>query len=364
MPEPDRHASLRETPAPQTLIAMWKARFEASPLDATKDFREALGKWFSSEGKDFPWRRTRDPYAVLVSEMMLQQTRIMTVLGKGYFTRFLDGFPDVHALAAADDTSLLKAWEGLGYYRRARMLREAAAAVISTHGGVFPEDESALLSLPGIGPYTAAALLSFAFGKPSALVDGNVSRVLSRLMDDNAPIDLPKTQKRHRQWALAFCDPENPRRHHYAMMELGQTICRPGSPLCEVCPVARFCKTSAPENLPVKKKRAAITEIIEHAIWMRDADGRILLHRESGSRRTGLWKLPLRPAQTCAALKLILKESYPITRYKVTLNIHQELVSGNQLADEGDEWIEPGRLASLPMAAPFRRAVTQLLSDF
>jgi A/G-specific adenine glycosylase len=345
-------------------MGMLKARFEGSPLDATEEFRAVLGEWFSSEGKDFPWRRTRDPYAVLVSEMMLQQTRIMTVLGKGYFTRFLDGFPDVHALAAADDTSLLKAWEGLGYYRRARMLREAAAAVISTHGGVFPEDESALLSLPGIGPYTAAALLSFAFGKPSALVDGNVSRVLSRLMDDNAPIDLPKTQKRHRQWALAFCDPENPRRHHYAMMELGQTICRPGSPLCEVCPVARFCKTSAPENLPVKKKRAAITEIIEHAIWMRDADGRILLHRESGSRRTGLWKLPLRPAQTCAALKLILKESYPITRYKVTLNIHQELVSGNQLAGEGDEWIEPGRLASLPMAAPFRRAVTQLLSDF
>jgi A/G-specific adenine glycosylase len=345
-------------------MGMLKARFEGSPLDATEEFRAVLGEWFSSEGKDFPWRRTRDPYAILVSEMMLQQTRVATVLGKGYFTRFLEKFPDIHALAAADDTSLLKAWEGLGYYRRARMLRDAATAVAANHGGIFPEDGSALLALPGIGPYTAAALLSFAFGKPSSLVDGNVSRVLSRLMDDDAPIDLPKTQKRHREWALALCDPEDPRRHHYAMMELGQTICRPGTPLCEACPVARFCKTSAPENLPVKKKRAAITEISEHAIWMRDDEGRILLHRESGSRRTGLWKLPLRTEQTCAPLKLILRESYPITRYKVTLNIHEAAGDGGHHAGQGDEWIEPDRLASLPMAAPFRRAVTQLLSDF
>jgi len=183
-------------------------------------------------------------------------------------------------------------------------------------------------------------------------------------MDDDTPIELPKTQKRHREWALALCDPENPRRHHYAMMELGQTICRPGTPLCEACPVARFCKTSAPETLPVKKKRAPMTEISEHAIWMRDGEGRILLHRESGNRRTGLWKLPLRTEETCAPLKLILRESYPITRYKVTLNIHEAAGDGNHHAGEGDEWIEAERLASLPMAAPFRRAVTQLLSDF
>ncbi len=341
-------------------MALLKPRYEVSPLETPEDFRKALGDWFSAEGKDYPWRRTRDPYAVLVSEMMLQQTRVAHVLGKGYFTQFLETFPDVHSLAAADDSRLLKAWEGLGYYRRARMLRESAAAVVSRHGGGFPDDEAALLALPGIGPYTAAALLSFAFGKPSALVDGNVHRLLSRLLDDATPIDSSATRKRHTDWARALCDPENPRRHNYAMMELGQTVCRPGAPRCEICPVARFCKAKEPQDLPVKKKRAAITEITEHAIWMRDAEGRVLLHRESGSRRNGLWKLPLRSAQECAASNLIFPDTYTITRYKVTLNIHE---GTGQQPGEGDEWIAPDELPSIPMAAPFRRALVRLLAD-
>jgi A/G-specific adenine glycosylase len=293
--------------------------------------------------------------------MMLQQTRVAHVLGKGYFTRFLEAFPDVKSLAAADDSRLLKAWEGLGYYRRARMLRATAAAVVGKHGGDFPDDEDALLSLPGIGAYTAAALLSFAFGKPSALVDGNVHRLLSRLMDDATPIDSTATRKRHKDWARALCDPENPRRHHYAMMELGQTICRPGIPRCEVCPVAKFCEAREPQDLPVKKKRASITEITEHAIWIRDPEGRILLHRESGSRRNGLWKLPLRPQQECLAAKPLFTDTYTITRYKVTLHIHEG--TGNE-RKQGDEWVAQDELASLPMAAPFRRAVVRLLADF
>jgi A/G-specific adenine glycosylase len=342
-------------------MALLKPRFESSPFEATDDFRNILGGWFSAEGKDFPWRRTRDPYAVLVSEMMLQQTRVAHVLGKGYFTRFLEAFPDVESLASADDSRLLKAWEGLGYYRRARMLRATAAAVLKEHGGVFPDDEAALLALPGIGPYTAAALLSFAFGKPSALVDGNVHRLLSRLMDDAAPIDVTATRKRHTDWARALCDPENPRRHHYAMMELGQTICRPGVPRCEACPVAKFCKATEPQELPVKKKRTVVTEISEHAIWLCDAEGRVLLHRESGSRRHGLWKLPLRPEQECAVSKRIFSDVYTITRYKVALHIHE---GAGHLPVGGDEWISRDELAAIPMAAPFRRAIVRLLADF
>jgi A/G-specific adenine glycosylase len=341
-------------------MALLKPRSERSPLDAPDDFRKALGEWFSGEGKDYPWRRTRDPYAILVSEMMLQQTRVAHVLGKGYFTRFLEAFPDVKSLAAADDSRLLKAWEGLGYYRRARMLRATAAAVLNDHRGIFPDDEAALLALPGIGPYTAAALLSFAFGKPSALVDGNVHRLLSRLMDDAAPIDSSATRKRHTEWARALCDPENPRRHNYAMMELGQTICRPGVPRCEVCPVAKFCKAREPQELPLKKRRAAITEISEHAIWMQDAEGRVLLHRESGSRRNGLWKLPLRQPQECAASKLVFSDIYTITRYKVSLHIHE---GTGHFPAAGDEWIPRDELASIPMAAPFRRAILRLLAD-
>lgn len=342
-------------------MAVLKPRCETSPLAAPDEFRRALGDWFSDVGKDFPWRRTRDPYAVLVSEMMLQQTRVAHVLGKGYFTRFLEAFPDVGSLAAAEDSHLLKAWEGLGYYRRARMLRAAAAAVVSEHGGVFPEDEAALLALPGIGPYTAAALLSFAFGKPSALVDGNVHRLLSRLMDDATPIDSTAARKRHTDWARSLCDPENPRRHNYAMMELGQTICRPGVPRCELCPVAKFCAAKHPQELPVKKRRAEITQIAEHAIWMRDNKDCILLHRESGSRRNGLWKLPLRSEEECAVGKLLFSETYTITRYKVTLNIY---ATGSNKCGEGDEWISLDQFASLPMAAPFRRAVVRLLADF
>lgn len=361
MPESDRHPANRETLASQTLMSFLKPRFEVSPSDAPEDFRKALGDWFSEEGKDFPWRRTSDPYAVLVSEMMLQQTRVAHVLGKGYYTRFLEVYPDVRSLALADDNQLLKAWEGLGYYRRARLLREAATAVVEKHGGIFPEDEASLLALPGIGPYTAAALLSFAFGKPSALVDGNVHRLLSRLMDDATSIDSTATRKRHTEWARALCDPENPRRHHYAMMELGQTICRQGIPRCEICPVAKFCKAKEPQILPVKKARAEILEITEHAIWARDPEGRILLHRESGSRRNGLWKLPLRPVEECASTKLIFSDTYTITRYKVTLHIYKaEMI----IDGEGDEWIAFDQLPSLPMATPFRRAVVRLLSDF
>lgn len=342
-------------------MAATKPRFKESPLEAPDAFRSALGKWFSRDGKDFPWRRTSDPYAILVSEMMLQQTRIGTVLGKGYFTRFMAAFPDVASLAAADDTSLLKAWEGLGYYRRARMLRAAAASVLEIHGGTFPQEENELLALPGIGPYTAAALLSFSFGKPSALVDGNVSRVLSRLMDDPAPIDSTAAIKRHRQWALSLCDPDNPRNHNYAMMELGQTVCRPGVPLCEMCPVSRFCKAREPEKLPVKKKAPAVTEITEHAIWAQDTEGRILLHCESGSRRKGLWKLPLRSADSCTSYPLLFETTYPITRYKVHLKIHG---AGSAHPGEGEEWITPGRLPSLPLAAPFRRALERLLREY
>jgi len=341
-------------------MSLVKGKFLASPLNDVAAFRHALGQWFAREGKDYPWRRTRDPYAILVSEMMLQQTRLGTVLGKGYYHRFLETFPTLASLAKADDPSLLKAWEGLGYYRRARMLRATAQAIIEKHAGVFPSEEAELLALPGIGHYTSAALLSFAFGKSSALVDGNVSRVLARLMDDGSCIDAPATQKLHRQWALALCDPQEPARHNHAMMELGQSICRNGSPLCELCPVQAFCKTQKPENLPKRKKRAEITQITEHAIWAKNSQGQILLHEESGSRRKGLWKLPLRTEQECTALPVILSSSYSITRYKVSLHIHQ----ANEIeVQAGDAWIHEDQLGELAMAAPFRKALEKLLSE-
>ncbi|WP_411826224.1 A/G-specific adenine glycosylase [Luteolibacter sp. AS25] len=343
-------------------MTLLKPRFSIPAQENRAAFRSALGSWFAKNGKDYPWRRTKDPYAILVSEMMLQQTRLATVLDKGYYTRFLQKFPTSRSLAAAEDQNLLKAWEGLGYYRRARMLRSAAQAVEEKFNGIFPDTERELLALPGIGPYTVAALLSFAFDKPSGLVDGNVSRVLSRITDDHTPIDSTPTIRAHRQLAHDLCDPNQPRNHNYAMMELGQTICRPGVPHCEICPISGFCKTQEPSILPVKKPRAKTTKVSEHAIWATDPQNRILLHKEAGERRTGLWKLPIRTEVECEGLEAITVETYPITRYIVTLTVYQASEESSATPLDGDQWIPIEDLDSLPLAAPFRRAIEHLLS--
>ncbi len=161
------------------------------PSVEAADFARSLIDWFRREGRDYPWRRTRDPYAILVSEIMLQQTQIATVLGRGYYDRWFGTFPDVGSLAAAPEDALLKAWEGLGYYNRVRNLQRAARAVIDDHGGRFPDTVEGLLTLPGVGRYTAGAVASFAFDLPAPLVDGNVARVFSRLGDLRDPGNVP-----------------------------------------------------------------------------------------------------------------------------------------------------------------------------
>ena len=341
-----------------------KPRCETGVLDDPAAFRAALARWFSRHGKEYPWRRTRDPHAVLISEVMLQQTQIATVLGKGYFTRFLAAFPDLRSLAAADDAALLKVWEGLGYYRRARMLREAARAVLADHGGVFPRELDLLMKLPGIGRYTAGALRAFAWNVPAVLVDGNVSRVLARLLDFSDPVDDAAGIRRIWNHAAVLADPARPRIYHAALMELGQFICRPGLPDCLQCPVARFCRTDQPERLPVKQRKIPITRVDEHALWMRDAQGCLLLHHEGGKRRTGLWKLPVREAAEIAHLTVLAELRYSITRYRVTLRVHDAGTPGPRFLPSGAEsWRDPDELATLAMAAPFRRVIEKLLEN-
>ena len=327
-------------------------------------FRLALARWFAKSGKDYPWRRTVDPYSILVSEVMLQQTQIATVLGKGYYTRFLAAFPDLRSLAGADDAAMLKAWEGLGYYRRVRMLRETARAVLTDHREVFPHDLEDLRKLPGVGPYTAGALRAFAFDLPAVLVDGNVMRVIARLMDFADPVDDAAGTRRILAWAESLADPKRPRIYHAALMELGQTICRPGVPDCLQCPVARFCRTDQPERLPVKQRKIPITRVDEHALWMRDAQGCLLLHHEGGKRRTGLWKLPVREAAEIAHLTVLAELRYSITRYRVTLRVHDAGTPGPRFLPSGAEsWRDPDELATLAMAAPFRRVIEKLLEN-
>lgn len=350
-------------PADPDSTERWdKPRALHHPLEATESFRHALGAWFDEAGRDYPWRRTHDPYPVWVSEVMLQQTQIATVLKKNYFGRFLDAFPGVRQLAAAEDEPLLKAWEGLGYYRRARMMRSTAQALVERHDGRFPSELAKLLALPGIGRYTAGAIRAFAFGLPAVLLDGNAIRVLSRLLDVHQPVDQTRPLQQFWQWAELLADPTHPRRYHAGLMELGQRICKPNQPDCLACPVSAFCHTRQPEMLPIKTQKPAATPIEEHALWAVQADGSILLHQESGSRRTGLWKLPLRESADLTHLPKRGEFRYTITRYRVTVHVHDAsaaLKSLNLLP--GDHWISQAEWSSLPVAAPFRRAIATLL---
>ncbi|MBL9129575.1 MAG: A/G-specific adenine glycosylase [Verrucomicrobiaceae bacterium] len=324
---------------------------------------EALVAWFREHGRDYPWRRTHDPYAVLVSEIMLQQTQIPTVLDRGYYSRWLAQFPDWKTLADAGENAVLKAWEGLGYYRRARHLHKLAKVVMEKHGGVFPEDPAVILSLPGIGPYTAGAVASFAFGQAQPIVDGNVARVLARVHNDATPVD--STAGRDLLWKRAkelVQATDDPRVLNSALMELGQTHCRPARPACEVCPVRAQCRATEPESLPVKSARIEITPVTERVIFWRTKEG-VLLEKETGSRRTGLWKLPALPSHLHdSPPPVLMKSHYGITRYKVTLWVH-EAPSGDFNRPESHQVISHADILTIPMPSPYRRALNALLES-
>ena len=206
------------------------------PIPWAPTFQALLLAWFRASGRDYPWRRTRDPYAILVSEVMLQQTQIATVLGLGYYQRWMAALPDLAALAAASEPEILRLWEGLGYYSRARNLQKTAQAVLALPNAAFPSSPAELRALPGIGPYTAAALASFAWNLPAPLVDGNVARVLARLFACDDPIDRPPMQAQLWAWADALLCRAEPRLYNSALMELGQRFCTPRAPACLLCP--------------------------------------------------------------------------------------------------------------------------------
>jgi A/G-specific adenine glycosylase len=242
------------------------------------------------------------------------------------------------------------------------MLRETARAVIAGHGGGFPIETEALMLLPGVGRYTAGALRAFAFDLPSAVVDGNVARVLARVMDFTDPVDDTAGIKQLWAWAEILADPERSRIYNSALMELGQTVCRPGVPDCLSCPVAEFCKTRHPETLPLKRQKTTITAVDEHALWVRDSGGRLLLHREAAKRREGLWKLPTREPAEISGLPVLTEQRYTITRYRVTLRVHDG--AGRNFQPAADEsWLDAGQIHALAMPSPFRRVIERLLEE-
>jgi A/G-specific adenine glycosylase len=255
----------------------------------------ALGAWFDASARDLPWRRHRTPYAVWVSEVMLQQTRVETVVP--YYERFLRRFPDVGALAAAHLDDVLHLWSGLGYYRRARQLHAAAREVTERYGGAFPREAILLRALPGVGAYTAGAIASLAYGAREPLVDGNVARVLARVEGIEEPIKSPGAVKH--LWALAglLVPEDRPGRFNEALMELGATVCLPRGPRCEACPLASFCRAHAAGRealLPVLAAKRAVPEVRAVAAVLFDARGRVLFaRRQEDGLFGGLWEPPM-----------------------------------------------------------------------
>src|SRR5690349_14398546 len=241
-------------------------------------FRKQLLTWFRQFQRDLPWRRTRDPYCVWLSEIMLQQTRVAAVIP--YYERFLERFPNLQTLAAAPEEEVLRLWSGLGYYSRAWNLHKAAQKIVAEHGGKFPSRLEDVLALPGIGNYTAAAILSIAFGQKQAVLDGNVARVLARLGVIRGDLRESARWQELQKCADAYLAPTSPGDWNQAMMELGATLCSPKSPQCLLCPVTQFCegrKLGIAEVLPEKgKKRATMGIRLAAAIFV-DENGRTLL---------------------------------------------------------------------------------------
>jgi A/G-specific adenine glycosylase len=241
-------------------------------------FRKQLLGWFRQFQRDLPWRRTKDPYRIWLSEIMLQQTRVAAVIP--YYERFLQRFPDVHTLATAPQEEVLRVWSGLGYYSRARNLQKAAQQIVAKHGGQFPTRLDDALALPGIGNYTAAAILSIAFGEKRAVLDGNVARVLARLGAIHGDLRESQRWQQLQKTADRLLEPKCPGDWNQAVMEIGATLCTPKSPQCLLCPVAQFCegrKLGIAESLPEKRKKRATVQVTLAAAVFVDEKGQTLL---------------------------------------------------------------------------------------
>jgi A/G-specific adenine glycosylase len=280
-------------------------------------FRNELLQWFRQFQRDLPWRRTKDPYRIWISEIMLQQTRVAAVIP--YYERFLERFPDIRSLAEAPLEEVLRLWSGLGYYSRARNLQKAAQRVVALHGGQLPQSEDAVHALAGVGSYTGAAIRSIAFGAQAAVLDGNVARVLARLGAIGGDLRESKRWRSLQMTAGELLDPGAPGNWNQAMMELGATVCTPRAPRCLLCPVAKFCsakRLGSAESFPEKRKKRDAVRIVLAAAVLQDSRGRTLLlppptrpdgKPDAGDVPTlvsGMWHFPTVAAEKDAVTEL------------------------------------------------------------
>jgi len=299
-------------------------------------FRRKLLRWYSQNKRDLPWRKTRDPYRIWISEIMLQQTRVAAVVE--HYQEFLRRFPTVRKLAAAREASVLAAWSGLGYYRRARNLHVAAKRIVHQHAGILPTGANKWRELPGIGRYTAAAIASIAFAEPVAVLDGNVERVVHRIAGT--------LQTKTEAWSSAqrLLDPGSPGDFNQAMMELGATVCLPRDPHCPLCPIRKFCRTQGIGSLR-STKPALQKHAIAYALDTRAGSVRMVRRSLRVGLMPGMWELPqVRPHKSHAIL-FSLAHSITTSRFAVTV------VSG---AARG-RWVPVARLKALPLTGLARK---------
>ncbi len=319
-----------------------------APVERNR-FRTCLLRWYRRHRRPLPWRQTSDPYCIWISEVMLQQTRVAAVLE--HYRAFLQRFPDVPRLAAAPLSEVLAAWSGLGYYRRARSLHAAAREIMQKHGGRLPTKLEQLLLLPGFGRYTAAAVASIAFAQPEAVLDGNVERVLRRLLGTS-------DANTKSLWAAAelLLSRRVPGDFNQAMMELGATVCLPAGPNCSVCPVKRWCATRG--KLPARRQPLRTSR--EIAVLLARSRGHVLLRRrpESASVMPGLWELPELDKNLhfdSSAEVLTVRHAIMNTAYVVTV------IAGRAPRATEAQWVPYSRIFELPLTGLARKVLSRML---
>jgi len=269
-------------------------QWETWDEEKIKTFQETFLTWYHKEKRNLPWRATNDPYAIWISEIMLQQTRVETVIG--YFYRFMEQFPTIQDLAAAEEQKLLKVWEGLGYYSRARNLKAAAQQIVAEFDGEMPQSIEEIRSLKGIGPYTAGAIGSIAFGLPEPAIDGNVMRVVSRLFCIEADIAKASSRRPFDEAMRTIISPDEPGEFNQALMDLGSRICTPTTPKCEECPISQYCLAYAENrqtDFPVKSKKAKPKDVYYIAGAIEDQGSFLLVQRPETGLLASMWHFPL-----------------------------------------------------------------------
>lgn len=372
-------------------------------LDQDRAWVEGVGRrlieWYDRAHREaLPWREERDPYRVLVSEVMLVQTT--TAMASGFYDRFLQRFPTVESLAEASETEVLKAWEGLGYYRRARQLQAAARAIVAEHGGRVPETAEALRRLPGVGPYIAGAILSFAFDQPAPIVEANTQRVLARLLGWSEPLGSTATTKRLWTAAARLVPSEQPGRFNQAMMDLGALVCVDTNPRCLICPLRTLCRAFErgwQDRLPAKRPRVAVSAVEELSVVVEHRGRWLMVRRGLGRLWEGMWEFPTLhregpdpagrgtvasdPVEALQALVGIevqidpgpplLRLGYGVTRYRVRVDVRRGRVVeprrwGAPEPGPGFDaaaWLTPDQADERPRSVAARQIVAHLRND-